>query len=112
MVTFWHTCGESPPVLLAIRQTLNVPAPAYAWAGFWLVLMLPSPKSQSHAAAEPVEVSVNSATMSKLSNVKLAVGGGGAPEPTNSHSTEIPEESLLNKPGIGCGTSAPLAAVA
>jgi hypothetical protein len=48
-----------PEAFPAVRVTVNVPAAAYVWVGFWSVLVPPSPKFQDHVAGDPVDASVN-----------------------------------------------------
>jgi hypothetical protein len=49
----------APEAFPAVRVTVNVPAAAYVWVGFWSVLVPPSPKFQDHVVGDPVDASVN-----------------------------------------------------
>jgi hypothetical protein len=60
-----------PPALPAVRLTVNVPAVAYAWMGFWSELVPPSPKVHDHDVGFPVLASLNC-------TLSLAVGDAGA----------------------------------
>jgi hypothetical protein len=48
-----------PEAFPAVRVTVNVPAAAYVWVGFWSALVPPSPKFQDHVVGDPVDASVN-----------------------------------------------------
>jgi hypothetical protein len=48
-----------PDAFPTVRVTVKVPAAAYVWVGFWLVLVPPSPKFQDHVVGDPVDASVN-----------------------------------------------------
>ncbi len=48
-----------PAALTAVRVTVNVPAAAYVWLGFWSELVPPSPKTQVHAVGLPLLLSEN-----------------------------------------------------
>ena len=45
--------------MVAVIDTVYVPAAAYAWTGFWAVLEAPSPKFHDQEAGLPVLASVN-----------------------------------------------------
>ena len=48
-----------PDAFPTVRVAVKVPAAAYVWTGFWLVLVPPSPKFQDHVVGDPVDASVN-----------------------------------------------------
>ena len=57
-VQVWLAVFE-PAALVAVRVTVNAPAAAKEWVGFWIELVaVPSPKFQDQAVGLPVEASV------------------------------------------------------
>jgi hypothetical protein len=63
-VPAWITATVRPAVLEfvplpAVSATVNAPAAAKIWVGFWSALVAPSPKFQDQEVGFPVEVSVN-----------------------------------------------------
>src|SRR4051794_12528883 len=70
-----------PPLLLATRLTVYVPAAAQLWLGFWAVNVVPSPKSQFQLVALPVLVSVNATEAPTRTLVAEAVNAAvGVPD--------------------------------
>ena len=71
-----------PPGLVAVRATLNAPAEAKTWVGFWAVAVPPSPKLHDHDVGLPVDASVKETVCPAIgedgANVNSATGAGVA----------------------------------